>query len=446
MGSAIALVVLLAFAASLAEASPSSPLLEAARAGDAKAVTELLAAGADPDEAGQEGVAALHIAAAAGYTEVVVALLKGGAFVDSMEFDGDTPLINASALGHVDIARLLIDAGADIETLSSRGFTPIQHARRGRHSAIVRLLRDSAKSPAGGMAQATNRPAENGSSSTPGGRPRALPSSNNRSSGEARQTATRKTYQAGYQRRIAAVIGVNDYAHWPALTGARPDAEKIAAQLRGQGFDEILELYDRDATRSAILELLGSRLAAKVNDDDLVMIFFAGHGQTETIGGEFGTKRGYIIPSDATIEGVFSTAIPMQQLRDLTNRLAAKHVYYAMDSCYSGLGFTRGLGIIKPGVDDYIDKVTSLRSVQMVTAGGEGEEAIEENGEGIFTRSLLDALDGKADANGDGWVTATEIGAYVAPRVTIETGARQSPQSGRLEGEGEIAFQIRARR
>ena len=78
----------------------------------------------------------------------------------------------------------------------------------------------------------------------------------------------------------------------------------------------------------------------------------------------------------------------------------------------------------------------------MVTAGGEGEEAMERDGVGIFTRSFLDALNGEADANGDGYVTATEIGAYVAPRVTNETAARQSPQSGRLEGEGEIAFRI----
>jgi uncharacterized caspase-like protein len=187
-----------------------------------------------------------------------------------------------------------------------------------------------------------------------------------------------------------------------------------------------------------------------VGEDDLVVIFFAGHGQTETMGGSSGAKRGYIIPVDASVEGVFQTAIPMQQLRDLTNRLAANHVYYAMDSCYSGLGFTRGLSLIKEGADNYIDKVTSLRSVQMVTAGGEGEgeggEAIEIDGQGVFTRSFLNALRGKADANRDGYVTATEIGAYVAPRVTNETDARQSPQSGRLEREDEIAFRVAPRR
>ena len=60
-------------------------------------------------------------------------------------------------------------------------------------------------------------------------------------------------------------------------------------------------------------------------------------------------------------------------------------------------------------------------------------------------RMLIEA-GADVDANRDGYVTATEIGAYVAPRVTNETDARQSPQSGRLAGEGEIAFKVAPRR
>ena len=78
---------------------------------------------------------------------------------------------------------------------------------------------------------------------------------------------------------------------------------------------------------------------------------------------------------------IFSTAISMEVLRDLSNRLAAKHVYYAMDSCYSGLGLTRGSGFSRQDVD-YLEKATSSRAVQMITAGREDELAIEVNGRG----------------------------------------------------------------
>jgi hypothetical protein len=73
----------------------------------------------------------------------------------------------------------------------------------------------------------------------------------------------------------------------------------------------------------------------------------------------------------------------METLRDLSNRLPAKHVYYAMDSCYSGLGFTRGIGT-RPSTENFIDIVTSRRAVQMMTAGQEGEQALEGSGEVVF--------------------------------------------------------------
>ncbi len=390
-------------------------------------VGRLLAEGADPNEANDAGATALHLAASEGHVEVARELIRLGADVDLAEFDGDTPLINASAFGRTEMVKLLLEEGADFGIESSQGFTPIQHARRARHSAVVKLLRAAARQP---RTRAATDPSAREISA------RELAAINERA---------RKTYRPGYRRRVAAVIGINEYIHWPPLSGAKPDAEKVADRLRELGFDQVFQLYDRQATRRGILELLGSKLSEAVGENDLVVIFFAGHGQTETIDGPRQRKRGYIIPVDATVDGVYATAIPMQQLRELSNRLPAKHVYYAMDSCYSGLGFTRGLSVVKPTAKDYISKVTSLRSVQMVTAGGEGEEALERDGEGIFTRSFLDALNGEADANGDGYVTATEIGAYVAPRVTNETAARQSPQSGRLEGEGEIAFRLSPR-
>ncbi|MFK7897780.1 MAG: ankyrin repeat domain-containing protein [Myxococcota bacterium] len=418
-----------------ASADDASQLLSAAGAGNSAKVSSLLSGGADPNGQDDEGVSALHVAATRGHTQIVEMLLTAGAEVDLQEFDGDTALINASAFGQTAVVEVLLGAGADDSIESSQGYSAVQLARRGRHKSTVKML---SKWKVAARKAAAGRAGGAGGQGRPQAGP-ALPESN-AGAPSARPRLPAKTYRPGYARRIAAVIGVNDYQYWPALSGARGDAEKVSARLKGLGFDEVFELYDQDATRGAILSLLGSKLGEATGENDLVVIFFAGHGQTETIGGD--RKRGYIIPVDATVESVFSTAIPMQKLRELTNRLPAKHVYYAMDSCYSGLGFTRGISIVKPSSNNYINKVTSLRAVQMVTAGGEGEEAIERNGEGVFTRSFLDALEGKADSNGDGYVTATEIGAYVAPRVTNETDARQSPQAGRLEGEGEIAFRV----
>ena len=249
-----------------------------------------------------------------------------------------------------------------------------------------------------------------------------------------------KSYRPQYRRRVGAVIGINQYRYWPALEGATPDARRTAEKLRKLGFDEVIEIYDEDATRHEILTLLGDRLPAKLGEEDLVFIFFAGHGQTETLPN--GEKRGYLIPVDGTVSGVFSTGISMETLRELSNRLPAKHVYYAMDSCYSGLGFTRGLGAI-PRTQGYIDKVTSKPVVQMITAGMEGEQAIERGGRGLFTTYLLRALDGEADLDNDGFITAGEIGNFVRPGVTNASDLRQTPLYGTIDGSGEVVFEVR---
>lgn len=247
-------------------------------------------------------------------------------------------------------------------------------------------------------------------------------------------------YRPYYRQRIAAVVGINEYEKWPPLEGAVVDARHVAEEFRKMGFNQVIEVYDVEATRTRILKLLGTELAEKTDQEDLVVIFFAGHGQTETLPN--GQKRGYIIPVDSEREDVFATAISMDTLRDLSNRLPAKHVYYAMDSCYSGLGFTRGAAVI-PKTAGYLEKMTSRRAVQMITAGAEGEEAMEIGGQGLFTTKFLEALRGEADFDSDGVVTASEVGTFVRPSVTNTSNQGQTPQFGTLEGTGEVVFNVK---
>lgn len=403
-----------------------APLLRAASAGEADVVALLLEFGADPGIATATGVNALHEAAGRGHAAVARLLLEAGADPDLQEYDGDTALLNAAAYGHVEIVALLLEHGADPTIPGGAGKTPREYARDEGHSEVVALLRGAEKDFEGNAARPPVRTAARdaaGSTPPPPDGP-----------------ARPERFGAHYQRRLAAVIGINDYRSWPALDGATGDARRVAEALRAQGFDEVLELYDEQATRSRVLQLLSRDLAQRATAEDLVVIYFAGHGHTETL--PSGEKRGYVIPVDGTTEGVFSTAISMQQLRKLADRLAAKHVYYAMDSCYSGLGFTRGITVVDKS-DDYIEKVTTMRAVQMVTAGMEGEEAIEQEGQGLFTSSFLRALRGEADFDGDGFVTASEIGLFVRPDVTSRSRSRQTPQFGTVEGQGEVVFRVK---
>jgi hypothetical protein len=48
----------------------------------------------------------------------------------------------------------------------------------------------------------------------------------------------------------------------------------------------------------------------------------------------------------------------MDQVRQFSRRLPAKHVLYLIDACYSGLGLTRSGGI-PPSDRDYLNKITT---------------------------------------------------------------------------------------
>jgi len=64
------------------------------------------------------------------------------------------------------------------------------------------------------------------------------------------------------------------------------------------------------------------------------------------------------------------------------------------------------------------------------------------NGHSVFTWTLLQALGGKGDLNGDGLITGTELAAYVAPAVSSVS--QQTPAFGSLPGSegGEFVFEL----
>jgi len=86
-----------------------------------------------------------------------------------------------------------------------------------------------------------------------------------------------------------------------------------------------------------------------------------------------------------------------------------------------------------------------MRAVQVMTAGGKGEQVQERNGHGLFTTYFLKGINGEADINDDNVVTGTELGAYLRPTVSDSSQQSQTPFYGRLEGEGEFLFLLKKR-
>jgi uncharacterized caspase-like protein len=242
-----------------------------------------------------------------------------------------------------------------------------------------------------------------------------------------------------YSSSWAVVVGINDYRTWPPLNYAVNDARSVRSKLLDLGFEsgKIFELYNRDAIKENILRIVADELPRKTGPNDRVLFFFAGHSQTEELPG--GIKRGFLIPVDGDLDNLYGKSIPMNVVADISQRVPARHILFLMDACYSGLSFARSspLSSQTPG---YLEKITSARPRQIITAGGAGEQVFEQEGHGLFTKRLLEAFDRGADLNSDGLLTALELGNYLRSKVSAESANRQSPVFGTLEGEGAFVF------
>jgi tetratricopeptide (TPR) repeat protein len=146
---------------------------------------------------------------------------------------------------------------------------------------------------------------------------------------------------------------------------------------------------------------------------------------------------------DADLSNYQGQSISMTNFQDIAESIPAKHVLFVMDSCYSGLALTRGASA--SGSQNYIQEIARREARQMFTAGGADQQVADNgpNGHSIFTWTLLQALDGRADLNGDGIITATELAAYVAPMVSSLS--HQTPAFGNLVGSegGDFIFDLK---
>lgn len=141
----LAVALLSATVASQAFAQTAS-LVEAARAGDRKAVMALLAKRpADAAKPGPDGTTPLHWAVRADDVAMVDALIKAGADAKAANRYGATPLFVACQNGNAAIIERLLKAGADANSTNADGETALMTAARtGKVDAVKVLLANGA--------------------------------------------------------------------------------------------------------------------------------------------------------------------------------------------------------------------------------------------------------------------------------------------------------------
>jgi uncharacterized caspase-like protein len=229
------------------------------------------------------------------------------------------------------------------------------------------------------------------------------------------------------------VIGIENYLLAPKIPGAIEDAKAVAQVLHKLGFEEVLELYDKDASSRRLQQTLVDFLPRKVGRQDRLVIYFAGHaGITQTVSGK---DLGYLVPWDAQ-PGNVSKAVTFEQLKEFSHRSASKHTLFLFDSAVRGweIGSTQALSLEGRSAPE---EDTEKRAVQVLTAADKGESAVRVQDHSLFVQALVKALSGEADLDKNGWLMASELGRYVNRQVADQTKDAQHPVFTQLEGDGD---------
>lgn len=226
-----------------------------------------------------------------------------------------------------------------------------------------------------------------------------------------------------YDNSHALVIGIDEYTNgWPRLSNAVSDAQAVATALTARGFNVTLRLNLK--SRELKEELERFFIIRGADPDARLFVWYAGHG--ESIAGE-----GFLIPADAPVsdnEAAFRlSALALRRFGEFIRQAKSSHVLAVFDSCFAGTIFASSRDRLPPA----ITRATARPVRQFLSSGDAGQKVTDD---GLFRRLFLGALSGDeaADANGDGYVTATELGFFLEARITNLTEGIQTPRYGKL--------------
>jgi tetratricopeptide (TPR) repeat protein len=239
-----------------------------------------------------------------------------------------------------------------------------------------------------------------------------------------------------YYKSWAIVIGVENYLLAPKMPGAIEDARAVAQAFRQLGFDEVVELYDKDASARRLQQTLSDFLPRKVGRYDRLVLYFAGHaGVTQDLAGQ---ELGYLVPWDAQVGNV-SKSVTFEQLKEFSRRSASKHTLFFLNAAVRGWEVSAAQPLSLEGRLSPEDD-TERRAVQVLTAGDKGESLSLENGKSLFVQVLVKGLSSAADRNNNGWLMASEVGDYVKQQISERSKGAQHPLFAQLEGEGDTVL------
>ncbi|MFO7706973.1 MAG: caspase family protein [Desulfobacterales bacterium] len=193
----------------------------------------------------------------------------------------------------------------------------------------------------------------------------------------------------------AVVVGINDYPNLSKLKYAVNDAREFYNFLMDRNripSENVMLLLEEKADLKNIRKAFGTHLKSHAGENDLVIIFFAGHGSTERDSkspDQDGLEK-YLLPHDTEPRDLYSSAIPMREIAYIFERIRSQRLIFIADACYSGAsgGRTASDGGLRATLSDtFLDRLAGGRGKVIITASAANEVSVEKDElqHGVFT-------------------------------------------------------------
>ncbi|SOE08215.1 caspase family protein [Streptomyces sp. Ag109_G2-15] len=243
-------------------------------------------------------------------------------------------------------------------------------------------------------------------------------------------------------RRLALLIAT--YEHQDPglrrLTAPAHDVEALAAVLRDPeiaGF-EVRTLVNEPHHRvgEAVAGLFEGR-----RTDDLVLLYFTGHGLKDEDG------RLYLAMRNTRRESPLFTSLPTTQIHQALSDCVSRRKVLILDCCYSGAYPEGHLPMADDGVHTFEQFHGSgqivLTASDAIRYAFEGDRLSGSAVQSVFTRHLVEGLrEGSADLDGDGNITMDKLYRYVHDRVIDEMPQQRPMMRDSVEGRIVIARNV----
>lgn len=213
-------------------------------------------------------------------------------------------------------------------------------------------------------------------------------------------------------RKAALLIGVSEYGEGiPPLSAPPNDVEAMKRVLENPnmgGFDEVQTLINAE---SVPIQQAIQRLFKNASKEDLVLLFFSGHGITDDENNLF--LATCITPKD----NFEATAVSASFIQRVSRSSYAKRQIIILDCCYSG-AFAMGWHTKSVGLD--LKKELGAEGRVVLTSSTATQTSFQQEGAelSLYTQYLVEGIEtGAADSDADGKIHARELHDYAKAKV-----------------------------